>query len=28
MKKRKIGLALSLVVAAGTILGACGNSGS
>ncbi|MGE6629893.1 BMP family lipoprotein [Bacillus sp. NPDC077027] len=28
MKKHKIGLAMSLVVAAGTILGACGNSGS
>ncbi len=26
MNKRKIGLAMSLVVAAGTILGACGNS--
>lgn len=26
MKKRKFGLALSLVLAAGTILGACGNS--
>ena len=24
MKKRKIGLALSLVLAAGTLLGACG----
>lgn len=27
MKKRKFGLALSLVLAAGTILGACGNGG-
>ena len=26
MKKRKFGLALSLVLAAGTILGACGSS--
>lgn len=26
MKKRKLGLALSLVLAAGTLLGACGNS--
>lgn len=26
LNKRKIGLAMSLVIAAGTILGACGNS--
>jgi basic membrane protein A len=26
LKKRKLGLALSLVLAAGTLLGACGNS--